>query len=198
MSLHWTAITSTTITIVQEGSTVPRQDHQRWWKWIAAVLVVTSAHSLHACDSDGETARTERTPPPPAATAAPTTVASEATTTPATTRPATPAASPSPPAASRSAAITAEWGEANQLTIDGSDFNPNERVAVTLSVQSQQSSGGSSQSSSQQSTVTVSADTQGNLHLETTVAAPAGASVSVTTAGDRGSSAAVRTAVPSR
>jgi hypothetical protein len=186
--------------MAQEESMMLRPNHRSRWKRFAAVLVVTGALGLHACDSDGETARTERTPTPPAATTAPTTGTSEATTTPAATpRPSTPAPSPTPsaapPAALPWAAVAVQWGEANRLTVDGSSFQPNERVAVTLSIQSQQSSGGSSQTSSQQSTVTVSADAQGNLRLETTVSAPTGASVSVSASGDRGSSAEVRTTV---
>jgi hypothetical protein len=176
-----------------------RPDQRSRWQRFAAVVVVTSALGLNACGSDGETVRTERTSTLPAATTAPTTATRAATTvTSATTHPATQAPSPTPPAAPRSAAVTVQWGETDRLTIDGSGFQPTERVAVTLVVQSQQASGGSSQTASQQSTVTISADAQGALRLETTVSAPTGAAVRVTAAGDRGSSADVSMDVPRR
>lgn len=174
----------------------PRPDHQRRWMRFAAVLIVTGVLGLTACSSDDETARTDGTPPP--ATPVPTTVTRATTTPSATPSSSAPAASPTLPAAPRSAALTVQWGDPDRLTIVGSGFQPTERVAVTLSVESQQASGGSSQTASQQSTVTVSADAQGSLRLETSVAAPMGASVRVTAAGDRGSSADVSTDVPRR
>jgi hypothetical protein len=92
-------------------------------------------------------------------------------------------------------------GAGDMFTVRGSGFKAQERIALSITVQSQSGtivtgtgtliqSGGSS---TQSMTVTVDADPRGSFQWSSVISSPSGASVSVMASGAQGSHAQVRT-----
>ena len=80
--------------------------------------------------------------------------------------------------------LVPRWGENNLLSVSGSGFKPNERVALTV------------RADGRTSTFMPSANAQGSFLLQTNIMVPSGASVELQAMGDQGTGKAAITAAP--